>query len=76
MDVDVSAEILAGSILTMMAIIVFVVGVVVINNILYKYWKPVKIFTPDSWKAFNPPNQYASQEELNRIAPILDKKDH
>jgi hypothetical protein len=75
MDVDTAAEILAGSILTMMAFVVIVVGIVIINNILHKYWKPVKLFTPDSWKAFNPPT-YASQEELDRIAPILDKKDH
>lgn len=55
MDVDVAAEILAGSILTGLSVIVFVVTVVVINNIIHKYWKPIKLFTPDSWKSFNPP---------------------
>lgn len=55
MDVDSAAEILAGSILTGLAFVVFVITVVVINNIIHKYWKPVKLFTPDSWTAFNPP---------------------
>jgi len=64
MDVDVAAEILAGSILTGLAFIVFVVTVVVINNIIHKYWKPVKMFTPDSWKAFNPPEIPSNVNEI------------
>jgi len=71
MDVDTAAEILAGSILTGMAFIVFVITIVVINNIIHKYWKPVKIFTADSWH-FNPPTRYATEEELARIAPTLE----
>ena len=55
MDVDSAAELLAGSILTGLAFIVIVATIVVINNIISKYWKPVKLFTPDSWTAFNPP---------------------
>ena len=42
MDVDVAATILAGSILTMLAFIVVVIGIVVINNIFSKYWKPIQ----------------------------------
>jgi hypothetical protein len=69
MDVDVAAEILAGSILTGLAFIVFVVTVVVINNIIHKYWKPVKFFTPDSWKAFNPPVElvHAKEETSQKV---------
>ena len=55
MDVENAANILAGSILTGLAFVTIVITVVVINNIIAKYWKPVKLFTPDSWKAFNPP---------------------
>lgn len=55
MDVDVASRILAGSILTGLSFVVFVITIVVINNIFSKYWKPVKLFTPDSWTAFNPP---------------------
>jgi hypothetical protein len=70
MDVDTAAEILAGSILTGMAFIVFVITVVAINNIIHKYWKPVKLFTADSWAAFNPPAQFIEQE---KVPPVLDK---
>jgi hypothetical protein len=70
MDVDVAAEILAGSILTGLAIVVFVITAVIINNIIHKYWKPVKIFTSDSWN-FNPPARFV--EELEKIPPKLDE---
>jgi hypothetical protein len=63
MDVDVAARVLAGSILTGMAFVVFVITVVVINNIIHKYWKPVSFFTPDSWKAFNPPIEVTHAKE-------------
>jgi len=65
---DQAAVFLAGSILTVMGFIVVVVGIVAINNILHKYWKPVRMFTADSWH-FNPPVRYATEDELARIAP-------
>ena len=57
MDMDQAAVWLAGSILFALGCVVFVCVIVVINNFLHKYWKPVKIFTPDSWKGFYPPAQ-------------------
>jgi len=63
-DVLVASHILAGSILTGLAFIIIVITCVVINNIIAKYWKPIKMFTPDSWKAFNPP--------LERIDPPIE----
>jgi hypothetical protein len=74
MDMDQAAVFLAGSVLTMMGFVVLVIGVVAINNILHKYWKPVRIFTGDSWSSINPPHRFATPEELNRIAPELDSK--
>ena len=73
MDMDQAAVFLGGSILTMLGFIIVVAGIVVINNIISKYWKPVRIFTSDSWN-LNPPAGYAHQEELNRIAPELAKE--
>jgi hypothetical protein len=73
MDMDQSAVFLAGSILFALGIVVIVAAIVTINNILSKYWKPVRIFTADSWH-FNPPSRYATEEELARIAPHLDEK--
>ena len=57
MTIEQSSTFFIGSILTMLGFIVVIAGVVIINNIIHKYWKPVRIFTPDSWKAFNPPVQ-------------------
>lgn len=70
---DQAAVWLAGSILTMLGMIVVIAGIIVINNIIHKYWKPVRIFTADSWN-INPPHRFASQEELDRIAPELSKE--
>ena len=39
MDIDTAAIFLAGSILTALGFIVIVIAVVVINNIIHKYWK-------------------------------------
>ena len=44
MDMDQAAVFLAGSVLTMMGFIVIIVGIVIINNILHKYWKPITFF--------------------------------
>ena len=73
MDMDQAAVWLAGSILTMLGTIVVIAGLLVINNLLHKYWKPVRIFTADSFN-INPPHRFASQEELDRIAPELAKE--
>lgn len=54
MSMDQASVWLAGSILTTLGLIVIVAGVVAINNILHRYWKPVRIFTADSWN-INPP---------------------
>jgi hypothetical protein len=58
MDVDTAAEVLAGSILTMLALIIVVIGIVVINNIFHKYWKPIK------WMRMMDHPMYVSREEL------------
>ena len=65
MDMTQAATFLGSSILLMMGIVVVIIGIVVINNILSKYWKPVRIFTPDSWKGFHPPFQYTEQEKID-----------
>jgi len=67
MGMDQAAVWLAGSILTMLGFITVVVGLVAVNNIIHKYWKPVRIFTVDSWQAHNMSSRYASEEELNTI---------
>jgi hypothetical protein len=72
MDMDQAAVFLAGSILTALSFVVVVAGIVAINNIIHRYWKPVKIFSADSWN-LNPPVRYATEEELAKIAPTIEK---
>lgn len=70
MDMDQSAVFLAGSILTMLGIIIVVMGIVTINNILHKYWKPIRIFTEDSFTLFPPTTtRFLSEEEATKITP-------
>ena len=69
---DQAAVFLAGSILTALGFIVVVAAIVAVNNIISRYWKPVRIFTSDSWN-LNPPVRYATDDELARIAPKLEK---
>jgi hypothetical protein len=59
----------------MLGFIVIVAGSVVINNILHKYWKPVTIFTADSWQPFGGKTlpQYATEEEIAKITPKLNE---
>lgn len=59
---DQAAVFLAASILTMLGFVIVVAGVVVINNIIARYWKPVRLFTADSWN-FNPPADYPLFED-------------
>jgi hypothetical protein len=73
MDMDQAAVFLAGSILTALGFIIVIAAIVAVNNILYKYWKPVRIFTSDSWN-LSAPSRYVTEEEMNKIAPLLDTK--
>lgn len=69
---DQAAVFLAGSILTALGFVVVVAAIVAVNNIISKYWKPVRLFTSDSWN-LNPPIRYATQDELDRIANTIEK---
>ena len=71
MDMDQAAVFLAGSILTALGFLVVIAAIIVVNNLLHKYWKPVRIFSSDSWN-LNPPVRYATPEEMEKIAPHLD----
>jgi len=70
---DQAAVWLGGSILTALGFVVLIIAIVVVNNIIHKFWKPVRIFTSDSWN-LNPPIRYATPEELEKIEPAIEKK--
>lgn len=71
MDLDNAAAFMLGTIGYGTGIIVLIAVVVVINNIIAKYWKPIRIFTADSWN-LNPPIRFATQDEIEKIAPHLE----
>lgn len=62
MDLDNAAAFMLGTIGYGAGTLVLVVVVVAINNVISKYWKPIRIFTADSWN-INPPIQYIEQPE-------------
>jgi hypothetical protein len=71
MDMDQAAVFLAGSILTALGFIVVIGAAVLVNNLLSKYWKPVRIFTSDSWNII-PPSTFVQEEP--KIEPKIDNK--
>jgi len=74
MDMDQAAVWLAGSILFALGTIVIVAGVVAINNIVHRWWKPL------GWNfgvLGGTPARFATPEELEqppKIEPVIDKK--
>lgn len=66
MDMDQAAVFLAGSILTMLGFVVIIVGLVVINNVIHKYWKPLGWFK--NWGLFpeHSPVRFAEPHELDK----------
>jgi hypothetical protein len=44
MDVTSASIFLVGSILISLAMLILVSAVVLINNIIHKYWKPIKVY--------------------------------
>lgn len=74
MTLDQAAIFFTASILIMLGFIVVCAGIVTINNMLAKFWKPVRLFTADSFQ-INPPltGRFATNEELANIAPEFKK---
>jgi hypothetical protein len=74
MDMDQAAVFLAGSILTALGLVVFVIAVVVVNNIIHHWWKPL------GWTFgwISAPTRFATPEELEqrppKIEPTIDNK--
>jgi hypothetical protein len=69
MDMDQAAVFLGGSILTAIGFIVIVATVVVINNIIHKYWKSF------GWKLFPLyiQNEQPPVSEEPKMEPKMDK---
>ena len=66
MNVENAAVFLANSILVGAGFCMVFIVIIFINNLLHKYWKPVRLFTADSWH-INPPSQFTTEEEIQRM---------
>ena len=74
MDMDQAAVWLAGSILFALGAVVIVAGIVAINNIVHRWWKPLG-WTFGILSAT--PTRFATPEELEqppKIEPHIDSK--
>ena len=67
MNLEQASNFLAGGILTMLGFVVITIGIVVINNILHRYWKPVQLF---KFLGHSYPSRFATPEE----DPAFNKK--
>jgi cell division protein FtsX len=65
MDIDNAAQFLVSSILIGLGISALAVALVFINNLLSRYWKPVKIWVPSYFD--NTPSRFMTDEEI-RVA--------
>jgi hypothetical protein len=66
MNVENAAVFLANSILIGAGFCIVFIVIIFINNLIHKYWKPVRIFSADSWH-INPPPNFVTDEELQRM---------
>lgn len=67
MNMEQASTFLSGSILVMLALIVVFIGAVIINNIIYKFWKPIKLWQFHEY----PPARFATPEELGKTEPKM-----
>jgi hypothetical protein len=73
MDMMQAAVFLAGSILTVLGFVVVVIGIVVVNNILHKYWKPITILRFEQYPPVFVDETRRQEPDLNNVTE-KDKK--
>ncbi len=71
MDMDQAAVFLAGSILTGLGFIAIIASIIVVNNMIAKYWKPIQwTIIPEAIRM--PPTRFAEPHEIADTEPKLD----
>jgi hypothetical protein len=72
MEMDKVAVFFAGSILVTMGMVVISAGIILVNNLIHKYWKPV------TWLKFQYQAVYfdpKTGEQLVKEEPVLNTKE-
>ncbi len=83
MSIESASNFLVGSVLMAVGFLVLIAGAVAINNLLHRFWKPVTVFSADSWALFGTKNYdewirnhpEVKAAETERVAPVLDIKE-
>ena len=70
MTIESASTFLVGSILVSLGFLVMLSVTILVNNLLAKYWKPVKIWTWD-YKFVEVPIQ---QQEEPKLEPVEEKQ--
>lgn len=73
MIMEQMANWLIGSILFSMGSLVIVVGLILINNLLHKFWKPVTVVIFRNESVY-PTLRFSNIEDNKPIEPSLDRK--
>lgn len=73
MDMDSAAVFLAASILTMLGFIVVVIGLIVINNLIAKFWKDLGWFKGLAF-LHQEPTRFVSPEEAKELDKTQEPK--
>lgn len=63
MSMESMAFWLAGSVLFTLGIIVVITGIIIINNLLHKFWKPITVIIVRNDAAY-PKMRYSSEKEI------------
>lgn len=66
MDLDSYLTFAMASLLISIGTIFIALTLILLNNLVHKYWKPVQFFTKDSW-IFTPPARFADPHEVTPI---------
>lgn len=79
MDIEQASEFLVASVLTGLGFVALTCAIVVVNNLLSKYWKPVNFgyFVPKAlFDAMNePPARFAEPHEIRPSSQHVDKSE-
>ncbi len=73
MDMDQAAVFFAGSVLTALGFLIWVGFVLLVNNLVHKYWKSWGW----TWTKMYPeqqPIRFMTDEEAAKVEPVLKKK--
>ena len=74
MDMDQAAVFLAGSVLTVLGFLVIIGGVLIVNNLVAKYWKSWGWQMIPGWYHEHNNSRFMTHEEAEKITPHLEEE--